>query len=722
MSLIEQAFAAHRKGDLARAESLYRSLLADDSRNFDALHMLGIICAQRGNFVEAERMLSDALGINSAMPPCLHNYASVLVQLNRLDDAIEYYNKAIALAPDHAPLYSDRGNVQQILRQFDDALASFDRALAINPGFVPAYYNRGNVLFELKRYDDAIASHQRALSIAPQFAPALAGCGNAYSELRRFAEALAAYDRALALGPDLAEAWLGRANVCAALKRLDEALAAYDRALALRPALAEAWLGSGNVHFARKHYDKAFAAYDRAYRLAPDLAGLEGSRLFSKMHCCEWSNIDAERAHLLSSLRDNKPRASPFSMLAISSSPEEQFLATKSWVAQKFPPPADRPKPTLHDHGRIRIAYLSADIRDHPTSYLIAGLFEHHDRSRFETTAISFGPDDGSPIRRRVQDAVDRFIVADEMSDGEICEQIRSLEIDVLIDLMGHTADARFGVLGERAAPVQVNYLGFAGTGGDYLDFIIADKTVVPEGQAQFFSEKICRLPYCYQANDDKRAISARSFTRAEQGLPDNGFVFCCFNNNFKIAPDVFDCWMRILRAVDGSVLWLFEDNPVAAANLKREASRRGVDSLRLIFATRLPLSDHLARLRLADLFLDTLPYNAHTTASDALWTGVPVVTRIGEAFPGRVAASLLGAIEIPELIMRSEAEYEQAAVMLARDPQRLASIRQKLVEKRRSTALFDTGLFTRHIEKAYETMVARLRAGLPPDHIAIAP
>ena len=373
------------------------------------------------------------------------------------------------------------------------------------------------------------------------------------------------------------------------------------------------------------------------------------------------------------------------------------------------------------NHEKIRIGYLSGELREHATSHLIVGLLELHDNSRFEIYGIDNGWDDQSEIRQRINASVHSIIDIRRMSETLAAAAICENEIDILVNLNGYFGEPRTGVFANRCAAVQVNYLGFPGTlGASYMDYIIADRYVIPENHKEFYSEKIVYLPNCYQANDNKKKIGTYNFTRLELGLPEKGFVFCCFNNNYKILPDVFDCWMRILRQVDGSVLWIIEDNAIAASNLRKEAVARGISADRLVFAKRMPLSDHLARHRLADLFLDTLPYNAHTTASDALWAGLPVLTCLGQTFPGRVAASLLNAIHLPELITTTLEAYEQMAIELATYPERLAATKHKLAENRLTTPLFDTKLFTKHIEAAYTVMYQRHQAGLAPDHITI--
>ena len=619
--LFNQAVQAHQAGRIAEAEALYRKIISEDPKNFDALHMLGIVCFGSGKTQDADKFFRAALSIDSGFPPCHVNYGFYLLKQKRFKDAIE----------------------------------SFDKALALFPNFGEAWLGRGNAFRDLKRYDDAFA----------------------------------AYSKAIALNPKIAEAYAGSGNLLARLGRYDEAIAAYDRALALRS----------------------------------DLGFVESERLHCKLCICDWNNFSVEYQHLIGSIKDRKARAQPFHFLNISSSAREQLDCAKSWIASEFPA-ADKPlwQGEVYQHEKIRVAYVSADFRQHATAYLAAGMFEHHDRSRFEITAVAIGADDKSEMRERLKGSFNHFIDATNWTDDEIAGQIKKAEIDLLIDLKGFTQDARTGIFARRPAPIQVNYLGYPGTmGADYMDYLIADQTVVPQSHQAYYAEKLVYLPDSYQANDATRAISEKSFTRTELGLPEKALIFCCFNNNYKIVPEVFASWMRILSRVKDSILWLLEDNAKAGSNLKIEAVARGIDAGRLVFAKRVPLPDHLARHRCADLFLDTLPVSAHTTASDALWAGLPVVTRIAETFAARVAASLLTAIDLPELITSTPQAYEALSIELATNPERLTSIREKLARNRLTKPLFDTRRFTRYVEAAYTAMYQRYQAGFPPDHINVA-
>jgi len=448
----------------------------------------------------------------------------------------------------------------------------------------------------------------------------------------------------------------------------------------------------------------------------PDYDYVRGHLLHAMQHCCDWRDFESRMAHLTELVRSGKRVALPFEFLAVSGSAADQQQCARIHASDRYPA-SPRPlwRGERYEHGKIRVAYLSADFHTHATAFLMAGVFEAHDRARFETTAISFGPDIEDETRGRLRRAFGRFIDVRNQSGHETARMLRELEVDIAVDLKGYTAHSRTDILSHRAAPVQVSYLGYPGTlGAEYVDYLIADRIVIPEEDQSCYTEKIVYLPESYQPNDSRRAVAARTPTRGEAGLPERGFVYCSFNNNYKITPAIFDVWMRILRRTDGSVLWLLEDNAAAARNLRREAESRGVSSGRLVFAGRVKPDEHLARHRLADLVLDTLPYNAHTTASDALWTGVPVLTCLGTAFAGRVAASLLKAVALPELVTGSLEEYEELAVRLAGEKGMLEDLRARLADNRATCPLFDTDRITRHIEAAYVTMWERLRRGEP--------
>jgi protein O-GlcNAc transferase len=620
-------------------------------------------------------------------------------------------------------MHSNIGLALSGLRRYDLAITHFEQSLAIDSNNVEVFCNLGNALERSNRFDEALAIYEKATLRWPNHADVNCGRGNVLARMRRLEDAIAAFDKALALKADLAEAWVGRGNILSEIN-LNEALAAYDEALKIKPQLAEAWQGRGLVYDGLGRYKDA---YDRALTSRPPIKFAQGKMFFAKMRNWDWGDVQTETSSLVGELRDGNLVATPFIVLNLPLSAAEQHAYAQQYVSQMHPAsimPLWRGE--RYSHDRIRIAYLSGDFREHPVPQLIAGVFEHHDRTRFETIAISWGADDGSAMRARLVKAFDHFADVRTKSDREVAELVRGLEVDIAVDLMGFTAGERFNVFTMRPAPVQVNYLGYPGTlGAKYIDYIIADELVIPRDQRLFYTEKVVYLPHSYQANDAARPVPGTIPSRQVLGLPETGFVFCNFNNSYKITPDFFEIWMRLLKEVDGSVLWLLESSASAAENMRHEAHKRGVDPERLIFAPRTSFENHLARQCLADLFLDTLPYNAHTTASEALWVGLPVLTCLGPTFSGRVGASLLTAIGLPEQIAYSQRDYEDRALALARDPTLLGSIKSKLAQNRPTHPLFDTASFTRDIEALYLAMWQRqqganIRDPAPHDASAI--
>ncbi|MGE5540330.1 MAG: tetratricopeptide repeat protein [Gemmatimonas sp.] len=748
---------AQRGNPAAAVERIQRAIKLNGANA--AAHLnLGNALRDLGRPDDALASYDRALALNPRYPQALVNRGNALATLGRHVDAVVSFDRALALQVNPDALMN-RGLALQALGRNDDAIESFRRALATAPRNADGEFHLGNALAAAKRYDEALAAYDRAVGIRPDHADTHNNRGNALLELGRTAEAIVAFDRALAVRTDAAETHYNRANALAALNRLEDAIAGYRRAIELRPEYAAAYnnLGAALTKFANP--DQAIAAYDAALAIQPgyvealynkasalsamkrpeeaiecfaavraaepDRPFLAGNLLHTRLQACDWSTYEQDLAEVVAGVRSGAPTDLPFPFLSISDSPADSQRCARTYASatyRPFPPPLWTGE--RYDHDRIRIAYLSADFFEHATSYLMAELFESHDRSRFEITAISFGRTTPDRMRARLMNAFDRFVDAHAMSDAEVARQIRDLEIDIAVHAEGYTQDCRPGVLPYRPAPIQVSYLAYPGTMGlgEALDYIIADPIVVPAEHHAFYDEKVVWLPGCYQVNDSKRAIAGDPPSRAEAGLPESGFVFCCFNNNHKILPSVFDVWMRLLRAVDGSVLWLLEDNAAVIRNLRGEAAARGVAPERLVFAPRTQLDRHLARHRLADLFIDTLPYNAHTTASDALWAGLPVLTCLGTAFPGRVAASLLAAIGLPELVTTNLADYEALALRLARDPTEVSALKARLAANREVKPLFDTQRFRRHIEQAYLTMYERQRRGDPPDAFAVAP
>ncbi|WP_441230887.1 O-linked N-acetylglucosamine transferase family protein [Tardiphaga sp. 215_C5_N2_1] len=657
-----------------------------------------------------------------ASPAELFQSAFAAFQQGRLQEAERGFSKFLRKDPKHFPALNILAIVLVALKRHAEAEPYLKAALRINATSDATFYNYGLVLKALNRPDEALQRFTEALALNPGNAETLNNRGTVLNDLRDYPAALADFDRALVLHPRYAAAFFNKSKSLAELKRYDEALAACESALALQPDLAEAWFGRGYIFGQMRMPAEAVEAYGRARQFNPDMPLLKGNLLHQKMLVCDWHDANALIAEIEADLIAGKLAAEPFGWQGVATSERSLQRCAELTNASRFPmqTPPLRVSPT-GPNAKIRVGYLSGEFRQQATSLLLVGVLEQHDKCAFEIFAIDNGYDDGSDIRRRIAGAVDGIVDISTLNDPQAVDAIRAQRIDILVNLNGYFGEQRTGVFARRAAPVQVNYLGFPGTlGAGFMDYILADQHVLPPEHRQFFSEKVAWLPNCYQANDDRREISTRAFTRAEVGLPAQGFVFCCFNNAYKITPDVFDSWTRILSAVDGSVLWLLEDSAAAVANLRREAELRGIDPARLVFAARMLPAEHLARHRCADLFLDTLPYNAHTTASDALWAGLPLLTCRGETFAGRVAASLLQNLGVPELIAAKRDDYERMAIELAENPERLSSIREKLSANRLNMPAFDTRRLARDIETAFHRMSERARASLAPGHITV--
>lgn len=733
----------------AAAVSLIGRAAEIDRRNPLYLSNLGLALSQLGRFDEALARFDASLAIYAHSANTLSHRGNALRSFGRFDEALTAYTQALAINPSHADAHNNRGAVLADQNRTDEALASFERALAVNANHAGALGNRGALLVRLNRFTEAVPHLDRAHALDPDNATVLNNRGNALCGLKNHDAALIDFDRALAIDPKYADAWFNRATVLSEMRRFDvaaeslghclsvepgradalllraqcmrrlgrkdDALRTYDEMLQLHPDDAGALTSRAHLWSELGKLDLALADYERALAIAPGQELLPGWRSFCKVKMCDWRTTEPEIASLKAAAARGEPVCSPAVLLALCDDPGLLRQCAETY-AQKHFPPGGNALPAPSAGGRIRLGYFSADFHDHATAWLTAGLFEQHDKSRFEVFAFSFGPPSQDPVRRRLEPCFDRFFDVGQMSDAEAVRLARDLGLDIAIDMKGFTEGSRTQIFAERVAPIQASYLGYPGTmGARFMDYLIADKHVVSEVDERFYTEKIAWLPDSYQPNDSLRGAGDSAMTRRQYGLPEREFVFCCFNNSYKINRDIFAIWMRLLRQAEDSVLWLFEDNPYAAGNLRIEARARGVDPARLIFAKRAGHNEHLARHRLADLFLDTIPYGAHTTASDALRAGLPLLTCTGTAFQGRVASSLLAAVGMPELISRNLEEYETAALALAHNPVNLRDLRGKLVANLAHTALFDTTRYTRNLEAVFTAMWDRHRQGLPP-------
>ncbi len=629
--------------------------------------------------------------------------ALALHQNGRLNQAFNLYRQLLSAHPDNAEILRLAGTALAQAGQFTEGADLLRQSLALqaNPD---AEHCLGNALQGLGRFEEAVACYNRVLAVRPDDPDALNARGNAWQDLKRFDQAFADYDRALALRPNHVDAMLNRGIALQALNRPEEALATFDRVLTIDPNDAEALNHRGDLRFLFGHFPGALDDYRRALRLKPDIDWLPGHLLYMQLYLSEWAGFREGRDWLAQRIRDGAKVTAPLPLHAMLDDP-----ALHRRAAERFAPKARAAAlPVYKGHDRIRVGYFSSDFKNHPISHLVARLLEQHDRSRFEVFAFSLREQTEDEWRTRIRRAADHFIDLEALSDAEAIQKARALEIDIAIDLNGYTYGGRTDIFAGRAAPVQASWLGFLGTmGSDFIDYLLADDVIIPESHQRFYSETIAYLPSFQVNDDDTQKPSDRVFTRTELGLPETGFVFCSFNQTYKTTPELFDSWMRILAQVPSSVLWLHAKDPTAITNLQAEAEARGVDPARIVWAEMLPLGDHLARLPLADLFLDSHPYNAGASASNALRMGLPVLTRIGESFAARMGASLLTAVGLPELITETPEAYEALAIRLATQPDALAAAKQKLLANAPSSLLFDTERAARALEAAYAAMVA---------------
>jgi protein O-GlcNAc transferase len=708
-------------GDSKEAVKSYQKAISIDSKYVDAYDNLASAFSNLNELDNAVKCYRESSNIDSNNPERQYNLGFNLQKLGKFNEAMDHYRKALAINPGYAEAHNNLGISLKELGQLNEAIESYQKTISINPKFTQAYNNIGNVLMELGQTDDAIQSYKKALDINPAYAEAHNNLGIALMNMGKLDEATDCYKKAVEIMPDYADAFINLGIISNMIGQLDKAHKYFNKAQNIDPLIPEIYSNLGNLFIDFKNLSEAENNYDQAYNLKPNDYYNLGNLLHTKMHLCKWDKSEILIKNLFSKFSKNDKVCEPFPLLALIDDPELHKKAAEIYINHKFPENFDLGKISIYPlHKKIRIGYFSADFRVHPVANLTAELYEIHDKDKFEIYAFSFGPDTGDEMNLRIKSGVDYFHHVRSMSHKEVAALSRSLEIDIAVDLGGFTQDTRTGIFAMRAAPIQVNYLGYSSTmGANYMDYIIADHILIPQDKQKYYSEKIVYLPDSFMVNDTKKKISSRVFTRKEAGLPSEGFIFSCFNHHYKITPSVFKSWMRILLQVDGSVLWLSDGNTTGINNLKNTALKEGVDEKRLIFAPRLELrEDHLNRIKLADLFLDTLPYNAHATTSDALQVGLPVLTQVGNAFASRVAASLINSVNLPELITTNQKQYEELAIELANKTKKLEMIKDKLAKNILISPLYNTPLYTKQLEAAYSEMYRRYHQGLKLDHI----
>ncbi len=737
-NLINKALQLHEEGKIKDAIRLYSEILQSQNNDPQLLFMLGTAYVQIGKielgienlkksilikpdnafshsnlgnalkelkrYDEALDSYDKAIKINSNYADIHNNKGSVLKNLKRFNEAIECYDNAIKIKSDHAYSHNNKGNALKELKRYDEALDSYDKAIKINSNYADAYNNKGNTLKELNRYDEALASYDKAIQIKSNHVEAYNNRGIVLQNLNQYKAALASYDKALKLNPNYTFAYNNRGNVLKYINRYDEAIASYNKAIEINPHFEDPYNNKGNALKDLKRFDEALANYENVVKLKSDFKYILGKVLHTRMILCSWNDFDSLTEKIVKALNKKLKVIDPFFFLGLSDNPAFSKLTSEIFVEDKIPKHSEiEPLAKYNNHKKPRIGYFSADFYDHAVLHLMMDVFKNHNKSLFDFYGFSFGPDKNDKWRNEVKNYFIKFEDVSKISDKEVADLCRKLEIDIAIDLTAFTSNSRSGIFSYRAAPIQINYLGYPGTmGAEYIDYIIADEVIIPKENFDYYSEKVLYLPNCYQANMSQKDISPKEFKRGDFDLPDNAFVYCSFNNNYKITPHIFDVWMNILKKVPNSVLWIFKSNETASKNLKKETEARGVDPNRIIFASYLPNEEHLKRISLADLFLDTFPYNAHVTASDAIRMGIPILTLTGNSFASRVGASILSCIGLKELITNNKKEYQELGIELAIKPDKLAKIKNRIRDSVSKSPLFDSHSFTENLENIY--------------------
>jgi predicted O-linked N-acetylglucosamine transferase (SPINDLY family) len=708
-------------GRFAEAAESFRAVVAARPGHVGGYRALATALAKAGRAEEAATSYRAALALEPDDAETRYRLGAALFDARLYEEAIAAFHAALDIDPGNATGHIRIARAHQALRRTGEAIAAYRRAIALKPDFADAHFSLGNTYSSAGRHEEAMASFQAALAAKPDFAEAANNLGVSLGNLGRIDSAMAALRRAIAIKPDHAGAHNNLGNALSGVGRFAEAIDSFHRTLAITPERADIHSNLGNALVALHRYDEGLASFRKALRFDPLHPNAFSQAAHVARLVCDWSGSEQTDAAFVRNVVERGLPFVPFPLLSIADDPDAQYrCARQYWAHRKI---ATAPAaPAAAAAPRLRVGYISADFCAHPVASLTARLFELHDRDRFEVFAFAHGRNDKSAMRRRLERGFDGFFDIWKVGDEDAARQIRAKGVDILVDLTGHTSGGRLEILARRPAPVQVHYLGYPGTlGVDFIDYMLVDRFIAPPSEQAQFAEKLVYLPDSFQINDPYRTVSERAFTRADCGLPERGFVFCCFNHGYKLTPRMFDIWCRLLKALPDSVLWMSATNRWAQANLRREAQARGVDPERVIFAPRLESqAEHLARYRLAGLFLDTLPYNAHTTASDALCAGLPVLTCVGRSLAARVAGSLLHAVGLPELITDTLADYERLALRLATRPEELAALRAKLARNLPAAPLFDAERTTRRIEAAYLGMWDIYRRGEPPRSFAV--
>ncbi len=717
--LLHQAEACHQQGRLAEAEQLYRSILAQAPEHADALHLYGVLCYQGKAYAQAVDLIRRAVRLNPGEAAMHANLGAALHEAGDYAGAERELCQALESQPDCPGAHYNLGRALAAQNKLEQAAKCYHLALQINPDDWEALNNLGNVLQKQGRLQEAVNNFRKSLKINPGYARAHSNLANALRECGEYRAAAESAGKAVRLNPDFSEAWLNLANACADLGMTHDAITGYQRALQINPEMISAMINLGAIYVDNYQYAQAIRLLERLITLQPENASGLGSLVHYRKYLADWTDLDKLTNEIKRLVMEHGQSMIPFGFLGLSTSPAEQLACIRNYSRKMTAgfaagSASELSVPVHHSPEKLRVGFLSSDFRRHVVAFLIADLVEELDREEFTVTAYSYGRDDGSAERRRLMQAFDEFVDIRENSLEETLKRIRQERIDILIDLKGHTHNSRIAISASRPAPIQVRWLGHAGTMGmNAYDYLIADGFVTPASVQPYYTEKLVRLPDCYQVC--VRRSGNRPMSRADFGLPDAGVILCCFNTVYKITPPVFDVWMRVLQKIPDAVLWLLVEDDIARNNLRQAARAKGVDPQRLIFAPFMEHEEHLLRYQAADIFLDTFEISACATSGDALWGGCPVVTCAGETFASRAAGSMLRAVGLEELITFDLAEYEAMILDLARNPMRLAELRRRLTDARRTAPLFDCKRFTRNFSAALRRMREIHSSGKPP-------
>ena len=674
--LIEQGFELHRQGKVHRALEFYLKAISNNSKNPNLFFLIG----------------------------------TAYLQIKDFENSVIYLNKCIVLDPKNIGAQNNLGGAYQNLKKYSKSIEVFKKLLTINPKFTEAYNNIGNCYFQLNKHQDAIENFKKSIEIDPKNFVAYSNIANVYRELKLFEKSILNYKKSIELNNKYFLAFNNLANVYKDISKFDEAIINYRKAIKINDKYVSAYENLGNVFHETAKFNEAANNYKKAYDINQDHHYVLGRLIHNKMYICEWAEVESYRKILISKLKDNKKVSTPFELLSIIDDPEIHLLASKMYFDEKYlTNNFEISKMKKNKSDKIKIGYFSPDFRNHPVLHLIKDVFKHHDKSKFEVYAFSFEKHKNDEFTAEIKDFFNKFIEIKDLSDKEVYELTREIDIDIAIDLCGYTAFNRVKLFSNRVAPIQINYLGYPGSiGTNFMDYIIADQIVIPKDEIKNYSEKVVYLPNCYQPNSNYEKLKIKDLRKKDFSLPEDKVIFCNFGSNFKINAKTFDSWMNILEKVPNGILWLLKSNDESVENLKSEAQKRNIKKERIIFASKISQKEHLERLTLADIYLDTFPYSSHTTASDAIRMGIPIITLIGRSFPSRVCASILEQVNLSKLVAKTNEEFEEKATYFGNNRNKLLELKEELVNSCQTSSLFKIENFTKQLETIYINLVKK--------------